>query len=672
MFSKLLRFEWHNNTRNWSFYATFLVYLILGFFVSAFANFSFSGAYKNSPYVLTYAIGLISLTTIFSITLQVAQNFLKEYETKFDSIIFTTPISKFHYLGSKFTVAFGIAVVSFGLFVIGMMIGHLMPWLSKDEIGPFSFLNYFWPFLVLVIPNILLCLSVLTTLAWLTRSKLFIYVGGFMVYILYIAGSLFSNSPIFANASPSSAAAMSFAAKVDPFGLAAFLEQTRYFTAIEKNTNLLDLSGNFLFNRILWLSVSIVLILISYRFFSFRKTKTKKVKSIKVLKTENLSFSTEVPKNIEFRTLKHNLLVLKSYIKMDVSLILKGIPFLLIALLFSGLLAIEISDEIDGGIRLAQNIANTALMISTIMDRLPFILILILLFYSNELINRSESSRFEMLENTTPYQQTVFLISKIISLFTIPLIIIALSILIGCGFQIVHGNARIEFGLYLSLFYYLGLPILLISVLVVFIQTVVSNKYLGLSLATIITILISTGIGEQLGISHPLLRFGDSFKREYFDLNGFGKYTFAFDISMLYNFGLTLILLIVTGILWKRNTSILKSFRRHSFNTIQKVVFALGFLLFIGFGSYLFYKTNIEYPDITEEDQNNWSEQYELQFKKYTDLRQPTITSVKSNVDLFPSENRYEVKGTYELINNAEKPIDSLLLYRSKFEANFS
>lgn len=30
---------------------------------------------------------------------------------------------------------------------------------------------------------------------------------------------------------------------------------------------------------------------------------------------------------------------------------------------------------------------------------------------------------------------------------------------------------------------------------------------------------------------------------------------------------------------------------------------------------------------------------------------------------MFPEENRYEVKGTYELVNNAEKPIDSLLLY---------
>ena len=126
MFSKLLQFEWHNNTRNWTFYASFILYLIFGFFVSAFANFSFSGAYKNSPYVLTYAIGLISLTIIFSITIQVAQSFLKEYETKFDAIIFTTPISKFNYLASKFTIAFAIASLSFLMFILGMLFGHQM------------------------------------------------------------------------------------------------------------------------------------------------------------------------------------------------------------------------------------------------------------------------------------------------------------------------------------------------------------------------------------------------------------------------------------------------------------------------------------------------------------------------------------------------------------------
>lgn len=663
MLSKLIQFEWHNSTRNWTFYATFIIYLILGFFVSAFANFSFSGAYKNSPFVLTYAIGLISLMTIFSTTLQAAQSFLKEYETKFDTIVFSTPISKFHYLGSKFISAFSIAVSSFAMFIIGMMIGHKMSWIPKSEIGPFEIVNYVWPYLVIVIPNIFLCLSILAALAWLTRSKLFIYVGGLFIYILYIAGSIFSNSPIFANASPSSAKAMSLAAKVDPFGLAAFLEQTRYWTSNQKNTELILLSGNFLFNRILWFCISVVLIFISYKVFSFRKTKNIKVKTIKANTKETKIFSSEIPKQQEYKTTKHNWSVFYSNLKMDIYLVLKGVPFLLIVLLFSGLLMIEISDEIDGGIRLAEKITDTALMISTIMDRLPFILILILLFYSSELLNRSENSRFEMLENSAPSSQFAVLLSKLTSLFSIPLILIGISILIGIGFQIINANAPIEIGLYISLFYYIGMPLLLISILVIAIQTFIKNKYLGLAVSAFIVLLFCTGIGEQLGIQHFLLRYGDSFKREYFDLNGFGSYTFPFHISMLYNFGLAIILLTVTAILWKRNTPIIKTIKRNSFNLIQKTTLTFGVLLFIGFGSYLFYKTNIQYPYLTKEDQNNWSEQYENHFKKYANLTQPTIIAVKSTVDLFPDENRYKVKGTYELINNSEKVIDSLLLY---------
>ncbi|PWB23600.1 aminopeptidase [Flavobacterium sp. HTF] len=663
MFSKLIQFEWHNNTRNWTFYATFILYLILGFFVSAFANFSFSGAYKNSPFVLTYAIGLISLMTIFSTTLQVAQSFLREYETKFDTIIFSTPISKFHYLGSKFIIEFVIAVASFGMFIIGMIVGHQMSWIPKSEIGPFEILNYIWPYLVIVIPNILLCLSILAALAWLTRSKLFIYVGGLFIYILYIAGSIFSNSPIFANASPSSAKAMSLAAKADPFGLAAFLEQTRYWTSVEKNTELISLSGNFLFNRMLWFCISLVLIFVSYQLFSFRKTKTKKVKTVKFGPKTTKAFSSKIPKQVEFKTRKHNWAVFKSNLKMDIYLVLKGIPFLLIAFLFSGLLMIEISDEIDGGVRLAENITNTALMVSTIMDRLPFILILILLFYSSELLNRSENSRFEMLENTTPYSSFTVLLSKLTALFIIPLIFIGISIFIGLTFQIMNANAPIETGLYISLFYYIGFPLFLISILVIAIQTFIKNKYSALTVSAFIVLLFCTRIGVQLGISHPLLRYGDSFKREYFDLNGFGSYTFPFHISMLYNFGFALILLTLTGILWKRNSAILKTIRRNSFNSAQKIAFTFGIILFSGFGSYLFYKANIEYPYLTEETQNNWSEQYEKQFKKYANLAQPTILSVKSNVDLFPEKNRYEVSGSYELINNSEKPIDSLLLY---------
>jgi ABC-2 type transport system permease protein len=49
--------------------------------------------------------------------------------------------------------------------------------------------------------------------------------------------------------------------------------------------------------------------------------------------------------------------------------------------------------------------------------------------------------------------------------------------------------------------------------------------------------------------------------------------------------------------------------------------------------------------------------------KRYESLPQPTIVSVKSKVDLYPEEQRYKVKGEYQLVNKTAKKIDSLLIY---------
>ncbi len=664
MFRKLLQFEWHYHTRSLLFYASFLVYLLFGFLLSTMGNASFPGIYKNSPFMITYFIGLFSMNTVFSTTVFVAQSFLRESETKFDSIIYATPVSKWNYLGSRFLMAFLISAFSFAMFALGLMSGHLMLELQGDEIGPFSLFNYFWPFITIALPNIFFCTSVLASLAWLTRNKLMIYVGGLFIFILYIVGSIFSNSPVFAGASPASSESMSVVAKLDPFGLAAFFEQTRYWTAIERNANNIMLIDNFLINRVLFLLISIGVLFLSYRLFSFRKMKTKEVKKVKILKPESVVSKFEKHQKTEFQTLRHNIEVLKSFVKIDVSLIIKGIPFLLILILLGGLLIIEIKDEINGGIRMAESITTTGLMMTTIMDRLPFVMILILLFYSNELLWRSESVRFEMLENVTSYNRNIVFISKLISLSIVPFLLIIMAILIGISFQMVKGNAPIEWSLYLSLFYFIGLPMVLVAVLILSIQTIIRNRYIGLISATIITLLLSTSVGGLLGINHSLFRFAETLKMEYFDLNGFGKYTFSFHIKMLYSFGIALILLFLSENLPKnRSFSFKNGIKTSKIRFSQKIILIFGVLFFISFGSYIFYETNIKSSYLTKEDQQNWSQQYETKYRKFEALSQPTITSVKTNVDLFPESNSYKVNGSYQLVNNSTKAIDSLLLY---------
>ena len=60
------------------------------------------------------------------------------------------------------------------------------------------------------------------------------------------------------------------AALADPFGLSAFFEQTQFWTPFQKNTATLSFSGSLLWNRILWLTISLVLLGLTYAPFSFR------------------------------------------------------------------------------------------------------------------------------------------------------------------------------------------------------------------------------------------------------------------------------------------------------------------------------------------------------------------------------------------------------------------
>lgn len=661
MFSKLLKFEWHYNTRNLLFYVPFLVYLSFGFVLGGVVNSTFSGLYRNAPYMIAYFIGLFSLNTVFSTTVFVAQSFLREAETRFDSIIYASPVDKKSYLGSRFLMAFFLNTFSYAMFAVGLMAGHLMPWIPKDELQPFSVINYLWPFLTIAIPNIFFCTAVLTGFAWFTRNKLMIYVGGIFVFILYTIGSIFSNSPVFAGVSPASAQAMAIVAKVDPFGLAAFFEQTRYWTAFEKNVALVKLSGNFLINRLLWVGLSSLLVVISYHFFSFRKVGSRKIKKNKsVAETQSVE-KFERLQQTEYHTVKHNFGVFKSFFRIDAALILKGIPFTVLVILVGALMGIEIKDEINGGIRMAESITSTGLMITTILDRMPTLLLLIMLFYSSELLRRSESAGIAMLEKVTPYNARMAFISKLVSLWMIPVLLLILTILIAIAFQMAKGNAPVEWDLYLSLFYYIGLPMFLAGILMLSIQSLIANRYLGLAIATVVTLLLCTGLGNMVEINHPLLRFAEILKIEHFDMNGFGKYTTSFHISMLYNLGFALLLLFLAG----RSSLIFSAKKRRiaAPGFLQILLLIGGALLFMGFGSYIFYQTNVKSKYTTKDEQQHWSQQYEEKYRRFEDLPQPTIASVSANIDLYPEDNRYRVKGIYHLINNSQRPIDSILVY---------
>jgi hypothetical protein len=533
----------------------------------------------------------------------------------------------------------------------GIFTGQLLFPFPGDKTGVFSLINYSWPLLVLAIPNIFFCVAVLCSMAWLSRNKLIIYVSGLCIYIFYIIGSIFSNSPLIAGAAVSSPEEMSLFAKLDPFGIAAFFEQTRYWTAVERNTEHLALNGNFLLNRLGTLTFSFLLIAIAYWKYKFqlqdRSGRKVLLKEKKRSPTPN-EYATISPSVDSPSHFKNTIL---SFVYTDFKMVMKGIPLLMIGILWTALLTIELVNGLSGAAGMGTQMATTGQMITIIMDTYPFFSLLVILFYSSELLWRSKTVKFDQIENATPYSSLAKAIGKYIVIGLVPMLMLLYSCSIAIFVQLLNGVHFIQFELYASLFYYLGLPAILCVVLIISIQQLIPGKYAGLLVASLVIFLTHSSISQMIGITHPMLRYAAVIDIPFSDMNGFGKYSTAFHFKMIYWTSFALLIALFAN--------------RRSLPRNRKVAFAssLTFMILIVSGGYIFYHTNIIRSGRSASAMNQHRQLYEERFKKYATLVQPVITDVQTKVDLFPEDELYRVEGTYVLTNNSKTDIDSLLLY---------
>ena len=648
-FNLLFRFEWYYLSRLPLSYVVSGAFFCLGLLLGISQGFSFPNIHVNSPYQIAYMTGLLSLVSIFTMTLIVAQTILRETETKFDQILFASPVSKHIYLFSRLATLTSFGLLSAAFTIPGMMLGHQLNSLPADKFGSFQAVYYLWPHFILVAPNVILCTFLLCCTAWLSRNKLLIYITGLLIYIVYIAGSIFSNSPLIAGSVPMSAESASLFAKIDPFGLAAFFEQTRYWTAAERNIRLLDFQGNLLFNRTLWLLISSVLIFWSYSRFSFR---TRAV-SAKTRKKEDWhrakALSSYKPVQAQLQTFSHNCQSLLSYLKIDLLAITRGIPFILILMMLTGLLGIELLNAVDGDLQLGENYPDTGLMVNTIIETLPVFCLLVMLFYSSEILWRSRAVGIASLENSTPVHPLPVFLSKVLSLGIIVIVLISYSILLGLLMQAGKGSQRFEPQLYLSLYYFAGLPLFLSGMLMLSVQALIREKYTGLIVASVLLLLTTTSLGRMIGLASPLTRFANPMAFPYADMNAWGDYTTAFHLQMLYSAGIAGLFLCVAVVLSKRAQL-----------SLPILLIPLTFL--IAAGTCIYYQTYIKDPRLTGAKLNDWKQAYETRFKKFEKLPQPSVSDVETNIDLFPADQRYAVSGTYHMINRTGKRIDSLLI----------
>ena len=654
----MIKFEWRYHSKQLSFIAAAIVFFLSGIFATK-GSYGGTDVNINSPYAITFFLNLLSLLSLFVLTIFSANALLRDLEYKMSELIYSTSITKFQFLFSRFT---GIILAAFTMLcfaVFGMLLGLSL--VDAERLGTINLWNYIYPLSIFGIPNILFGASLLFAVSILTQSSTATYVTGVFIYILYFVASMLGNSPLMANSSPTGAENNLLPVLMDPYGILGFFAQIKFWGVVEKNTQLVPLQGNLLINRIFWCCFAVTVFLIVYKIFSFKLIPARKKKQKNILE-ENTALIKYKPVLISASDIKLQWSAFLAKSKLETKLIIKGIPFIVMMILWVGMISITLSEELFSGIFDTSYYPSTGLIISTLLA--AKIGAVFIIYYSAEVIWREHDVKISGLIDSYPVSNAVVFLSKCFALGILIIIFTAINILLGIIFQAANNYFRFELQHYFSLFYYSGLPLFLFAVLALFIQSLVSNKYLGMVLSALAIFIALKG--ESLGIEHYLFRYASAPELMFSDFNAFGHYSTAFNWYMIYWSSFAGLLILFGLLLGKNGKGItfkkqIKSLRVR-FNKSYKINAAVLLIIFITSGSYIFYQTNVVNEYMTAEEKLQFQAECEKKYKSFSTLPLPVITSVKTNVDLFPEERKYHVDGTYILQNKTEKIIDTVLI----------
>lgn len=660
MFKRVLSFEIYYQFKQRAFPLFLGLFLLLGFFVGH-QGFAPQGINFNANYQVYFHTNVFTLGAVFIIMFFSVSGMLRDKQYQMESLIFSSPLKKSHYFWSRFIGVFMFSLLAFTPFLLGYYLGLSNSDLDPERLGDFKLMTFLQPWLYMVVPNIFICTSLIFSVCSLTKNNTATYVSAFFIYALYFISSLFLNSPMMAKAVPASPESMALAALVDPFGISAFFEQTQYWTPYQKNHELLSFSGLFMWNRMGWVALACGLLFVTYKLCSFRILNQRIKKQVPNLsKQMHKHIYTLVNPEFGFKT---DCLMFWSLVKMEFRSVFRSLPFLVVFILWVGIVCSSLfSTVIEGGDYSDSVYPFTNILIELIVDPLTIFSLILIVFYSAELIWKERHYKFDSILDASPVSNVVFYLSKWIPILLLPIVLMVSGILLSIGFQVYLDYYNFQWSIYLSVFYFYGIQSFVFCMIAFFVHSILKNKYLGMGVFTCIVCVFM--LAPLVGLEHPLLSLGFLPRPTYTNMNGYDGSVKLFNHLSIYWVALGGILTVMSFQLWQRGTEkkwlklkvVFKSRR------IQIGLFVVCSFGFVGGAGRVFYNTNLVNAYTTQEDQLDYRENYERKFKSYANLERLYPISMKTFVDLYPSSGTFQVEAQYILKNKGKNPISQVFI----------
>jgi ABC-2 type transport system permease protein len=612
--------------------------------------------YKNAPHVLTQYTVLLVLLCLMMPAAFFNNAALRDYNHKFNEILFSTPIGKSGYYFGRFMGALVLSIIPFlGIFVgffLGTQIALISGSVDAERIGPLYLSAFFNNLVLFILPNLFISGAIIFSIANKWRNTVVSFVGALVIIVAYVSsGSL-----------ASSIDNETFAALTDTFGIRTYGIDNKYATVLEKNTVGASFSWLLVLNRFLWISISTVLLFASYFSFSFAEKKTK-AKAIKASKSDTASLKPLQKPVFSINFNRQNLgQHFISFFSLNFYSITRSATFKTL-FIFSGIM---LCTSLLGGFEYfgLQSYPVTYKMLDALNGSLGLFERIIIVFFSGELVWRDRAAKVNEVIDATPHNSIIALLARVTALVSTVTIIHLFAMLVCFLYQVLNGYYNLQIGLYLESFLIETLPTFIFwSFTLVFVQIVLNNLYIGY-FVSVILILFLRLFFSIFDIQSNMVFLGATPSMQYSDINGFGPALTSVLWFNLYWILFSIVLLGFGGLIWVRGTTTgfrnrIKSMKKH-FN--PKYAMGLGAISFLWFAtaSFVFYNTQV----LNEYEGSKHGEKlranYEKNYRQYQGIPQPKITDIIYNIDIFPESRTVLSRSEVVLTNKSHNFIDSI------------
>ncbi|HLW83622.1 MAG TPA: ABC transporter permease [Candidatus Sulfotelmatobacter sp.] len=682
-FWEFFTFELRFRFKSLSTYMYFLVWITFSFLDVASESFGPIGNSNgkillNGPYSNTYndigaaLFGIIIIAAIFGTSI------LRDFQRDTYQILFTQPISKFAYLGGRWAGSFVTTVFAFSGMLLGTYLGTFAPWADHTRIGPNHLWTYLQPFLSILVVQIFFIGSLFFTVGALSRKIFIVYLQGVALFMIYVIGI----TVFFATRSLE----RFWSGIFDPIGIILMNDVTRYWTVIERNTQLVTWSpslvnGVFLYNRLFWCGVGFASLGAVWALFPMsvealtarsqgrRAAKAKEQELAEAVPVRSL-VPGALPRVHQTFTSATTWAQYISLSRLRMRNIFRDIPFwALVALI----VAFGINNGYFAGKVADQDVwPVTYLMVQAVEGSALLFLFIVAGLYSAELLWRERDTHFDGIHDALPMSESTDWLSRLTAVVVVEVILLAFAMLIGVVMQTIAGYHHYEFAEYFKELYLVTFPqVLTFILLALFVQTVVSNKFVGY--AILLGIFVLTPIVYNFGWENTLYLIGQVPAYTYSDMNGYGHFVPALFWSIVYWLAISAVLGVISIAYARRGAE--DSLRARTRLALQRAprlapIAVLFVIVAAGAGGWYFYNAHILNEYLDSKARRVIQADYERQFKKYDNIVQPKVTAVDAAISIYPERRSFDGSVRMTLQNKTAQPITQIHITDQKYSVS--